>query len=174
MRYSYALGLLTIAFGSPVQADDCAQACTDTKNACLVKPDTNRAVCASEYAACLGYNPYDAQPFVEPTACSKVPTSTVAPVVPKPTEADACARDCTEKKDACMTAPDANHAACAAEYAGCLGYNPYDGEPYVEPTACSQGASTPTATHEAPVVTAAGDRIQPAVALLALGAAALL
>lgn len=203
MKYSYALSLLmaiaapvfaqdtttttpaattpavttpsTTATGAPTPYPDaCAKACMDKRSECQSKPDANRATCAAEFAACVGYNPYAEQPYVDPTACSHSS-------MPAPTGAAGCAMACTGRKNECMGKPDANHSTCAAEYADCLGYNPYAAEPYVEPTACSHAAAptgtekpAPTKGTEPPAVTAGGDRVKPVVALLALGAAALL
>jgi len=35
---------------------------------------------------------------------------------------------CNSLWDACVTAPEANHAYCASQYAECLGYNPFDNQ----------------------------------------------
>ncbi|GES65807.1 putative cell wall glycoprotein [Aspergillus terreus] len=56
---------------TPTKRDACAEACNDAHNKCVTKPGANMAYCASEYASCLGYNPYNQDPFVTPTACAK-------------------------------------------------------------------------------------------------------
>ncbi|RBR23411.1 uncharacterized protein FIESC28_03790 [Fusarium coffeatum] len=59
---------------------------------------------------------------------------------PKPTHTGDCAEMCSDKFDACRVAPDANMAECAAKYAECLGFNPWESGKFVEPTACHEGA----------------------------------
>ncbi|KLP01321.1 Uncharacterized protein LW94_5433 [Fusarium fujikuroi] len=59
-----------------------------------------------------------------------------------------CLEKCNKAHDDCNVAPDANHATCAAEWAECLGYNPYDGPggSLVEPTACAAHTTMASAT----------------------------
>ncbi|KAF4976275.1 hypothetical protein FZEAL_7043 [Fusarium zealandicum] len=57
---------------------------------------------------------------------------------------DACAVECWDKYGDCRTAPDANFAACAANFAGCLGYNPFETPLSTMPTACSTQKPKPT------------------------------
>ncbi|KAK1623687.1 hypothetical protein BDP81DRAFT_331291 [Colletotrichum phormii] len=140
---------------------ECAAACADDYNKCRSAPDANRASCAAEYAGCLGYSPFGADDsLATPTACSGTatavaPTATAVPpiatgVVPPATPTGAaCVAGCNDSYNKCRSAPDANRASCAAEYAGCLGYSPFgpDGS-LVTPTACSASATgaVPTAT----------------------------
>ena len=50
---------------------DCPQNCSDAYNQCRGQPNANRSTCASEYASCLGYNPFAQDgSLVTPTACS--------------------------------------------------------------------------------------------------------
>ncbi|SPJ75938.1 uncharacterized protein FTOL_05669 [Fusarium torulosum] len=129
--------------------DACAQKCIDAHDKCNTAPDANHATCAAEFAGCLNYNPYDGKDgtLVYPTACSAsssasaTATATGAPI-------DACAQKCIDAHDKCDTAPDANHATCVAEFAGCLNYNPYDGKDgtLVYPTACSAATTLASAT----------------------------
>ena len=148
MKYSYAFtGLLTIAFSAPALADDCSKACGEAHDTCAAQPGANLSTCASEYASCLGYNPYDPS-FVEPTACSKTTATSVATTTPTSTgTADACAADCITKHEQCQTKPGANMAVCANDFAECLGYNPYEPS-YVAPTACAK-----TTTVSTPIMT---------------------
>ncbi|KAK0383980.1 hypothetical protein NLU13_8069 [Sarocladium strictum] len=95
------------------------------------------------------------------------PTGNPAPPAPQP---NTCVAKCTASHSACQTAAGANMATCAAEFAACLGYNPWGSGSYVAPTACSTTAAAPTATH---VVVAGAGRVVPG-ALAALGALALL
>lgn len=143
--------------------DKCAADCTAAHDACVTKPDSNKAECASQYAACLGYNPYE-NGFVAPTACSKTSTSWPMKTAAPPPQDD-CASDgqhdhegkpakcstqpavtptgpphpppkvdckhvkeCTDEVDKCRTKPEANQAECSAEYAQCLGFNPFTPE----------------------------------------------
>ncbi|KAF5253861.1 hypothetical protein FANTH_1322 [Fusarium anthophilum] len=56
-----------------------------------------------------------------------------------------CVTECNDDYNTCRTAPDANMASCAAQYAQCLGYNPFNGGgSLVTPTACSVPASVTT------------------------------
>ncbi|KAL7936209.1 hypothetical protein V8C35DRAFT_251914 [Trichoderma chlorosporum] len=118
--------------------EECAVKCTAAHDACLTKPDTNRAQCASDYAACLGYNPYESS-FVQPTACSQ----TAAPTQTKPPQ-DEC--KCYNEYNECRSAPGANMSYCASQYADCLGYNPFDGQhdPEEIEKKCSKPIITPT------------------------------
>ncbi|KAH6874077.1 hypothetical protein B0T10DRAFT_499423 [Thelonectria olida] len=51
--------------------DQCATKCYDAYNTCRGKLDSNKAACAAEYAACLGYSPFGPDgSLVTPTACS--------------------------------------------------------------------------------------------------------
>ena len=131
--------------------DACVAKCVADKNACQAAPDRNNAACAARFAGCLGYNPYGTGPnatYVEPTACSAGATGS-ATAVPTPT-GDACVAKCQAAADACRVAPQANQSFCSAQFANCLGYNPYGVGPtasYVAPTACSTGATgLPTVT----------------------------
>jgi hypothetical protein len=64
-----------------------------------------------------------------------------------------CVTECNDNYNICRTAPNANMASCAAQYAQCLGYNPFGGNgSLVTPTACSDaGLSTTQSTQ--PVTT---------------------
>ncbi|KAH8669382.1 hypothetical protein BGZ61DRAFT_592454 [Ilyonectria robusta] len=72
-----------------------------------------------------------------------VPTSAV-PTSPAAT----CPQMCTDAYNKCRGQAGANMATCAAGYASCLGYSPFDSNgSLVTPTACSAGSS---ATHTVP------------------------
>ncbi|KAM0253965.1 hypothetical protein ACHAQJ_007034 [Trichoderma viride] len=124
-----------------ITPEKCAAECTAAHDACVTKPGANMAQCASEFAGCLGYNPYE-HGFVTPTACSKTaePTKTPPPQ-------DDCAKKCHDVYNSCRRAPGANQSTCGSEYARCLGYNPFDGQHDHEevPTKCSvKPVITPT------------------------------
>ncbi|CAG1996031.1 unnamed protein product [Fusarium graminearum] len=116
---------------------DCVTGCNDDYNKCRTAPGANMSTCAAQYAGCLGYNPFEGGSLVTPTACSVTASETS-----KPTQSGTsdCLNDCNNKYDKCRTAPGANMATCASEYAGCLGYNPFEGGSLVAPTACSDKA----------------------------------
>ncbi|KAM0351321.1 hypothetical protein ACHAP4_009461 [Fusarium culmorum] len=92
---------------------------------------------------------------IYPTATDVVPppavsTATGAPPVSSatgtepapPVSTDDCLAKCNKARDDCGTAPDANQATCAAEFATCVGYYPYDTEGnFVPPTACSSATA---------------------------------
>lgn len=65
-------------------APDCPQKCSDAYNSCRSQPNANRSTCASDYASCLGYNPFAQDgSLVTPTACS-ASVATVAPTSTSP------------------------------------------------------------------------------------------
>jgi hypothetical protein len=189
MRHSLSIlaVLATTALAGDIQARDaCSDACLTAWGTCRGKPGANLALCASEYAGCLGYNPFESGTFVMPTACASKTTTTPAPAPPAPTSA--CVTACDAAYGTCRSKPDANQALCASEYAGCLGYNPFESGSLVAPTACGGGpvvssSAAPNATHPIsppaattkPVQVAGAGNMKPAMALLAgLGAVALL
>ncbi|KAF7915757.1 hypothetical protein EAE99_010008 [Botrytis elliptica] len=144
---------------APAGSDACSNACNTEYNNCRSAPDANRSTCASNYASCLGYSPFDGNgSLVTPTACSSVAStpaasapgsSAPAPSAPAPSApagSDACSNACNTEYNNCRSAPDANRSTCASKYASCLGYSPFDGNgSLVTPTACSV-ASTPAAS----------------------------
>ncbi|KAF7909059.1 hypothetical protein BELL_1429g00010 [Botrytis elliptica] len=125
--------------------DACSDACNTEYNTCRSAPGANQSTCASNYASCLGYSPYDSNgSLVTPTACSSVASSTTTQATSSATS-DACVSKCNDSYNSCRSAPDANRATCASEYATCLGYLPFDNSgSLVTPTACSSGAVSTT------------------------------
>ncbi|KAG5793007.1 hypothetical protein H9Q69_007926 [Fusarium xylarioides] len=88
-----------------------------------------------------------------------------------------CVAKCNKAHDECRTKPDANQATCAAEYANCLGYNPYDnGGSLVTPTACSAASSAtssgskPTGSHTPPVIVNGAGHLSSTSIISAVGA----
>lgn len=169
MQYSFLL--LAAAVSSVIAQDACAVKCLAEKSACQTAPQANQAACAARFAGCVGYNPYGIgvnATYVEPTACSAGATgsATIATAVATAT-GDACVAKCQAAADACRVAPQANQSFCSAQFANCLGYNPYGIGPtasYVAPTACSTGAtgsatavvtSKPTGANNGTIPTAA-------------------
>ncbi|KAK5990467.1 hypothetical protein PT974_08735 [Cladobotryum mycophilum] len=164
--------------------DACAAACNSAYYKCSSAPGANHSFCASEYAGCLGYSPFGNGEWVEPTTCA---TATVAPTATATATAvpNACAAACNEAYYECSTAPNANHSYCGSQYAGCLGYNPFEGDhpryhrcspvatgTGVVPVHPTNGTMPAQPTGTVPVNGAGA--LKPAVALLALGAIALL
>ncbi|KAL1861416.1 hypothetical protein Daus18300_008947 [Diaporthe australafricana] len=156
MRHTFSVlaVLASTALAGDIQGRDaCSDACSNAYNTCRSQPDANRASCAANYAGCLGYNPFDGSgSLVTPTAC--VITATPAP--PSPTSA--CVTTCNTAYDTCRSKPDANRASCAADYAGCLGYNPFESGSLVAPTACVGGpivstSAAPNATRSMTMMT---------------------
>ncbi|OAQ60469.1 hypothetical protein VFPPC_06607 [Pochonia chlamydosporia 170] len=128
-----------IAANTPEQ---CAEKCNAQWYKCKTAPNANQSFCGSQYAGCLGYNPFK-NGYEVPTACS---TKIAERAAPAPTQ-DACAKKCTSEYDACRTKPGANMSLCATNYSECLGFIPFpngSGEPYVTPTACSKSAPSTT------------------------------
>ncbi|KAF5869251.1 putative surface protein sp1 protein [Botrytis fragariae] len=141
---------VTGAFAAPAalkSRDACSDTCNTEYNTCRSAPGANRSTCASNYASCLGYSPYDSNgSLVTPTACSSSVASTTASSATTSATADACVSKCNASYNSCRTGPNANQATCASEYSTCLGYLPYDSNgSLVTPTACSSVASSTTA-----------------------------
>ncbi|RSL42006.1 hypothetical protein CEP54_015638 [Fusarium duplospermum] len=121
--------------------DPCLADCNAKHDACNTAPGANHAACASDYANCLGYNPYAGTGFVEPTACSKSMTTVPGP---KKTESpEVCCVTCTTTYKACCDAAGDVIDHCKIEYTTCLGYNPFDIIPWVEPTVCKHNEPKP-------------------------------
>ncbi|KAJ4308230.1 hypothetical protein N0V84_012216 [Fusarium piperis] len=121
--------------------DPCLEDCNKKHDACNSAPGANHASCASDYANCLGYNPYAGNGFVEPTACSKSMTTVPGP---KKTESpEVCCVTCTTTYKACCDAAGDVIDHCKVEYTTCLGYNPFDIIPWIEPTVCKHNEPKP-------------------------------
>ncbi|GFP52447.1 hypothetical protein ACSS6W_003492 [Trichoderma asperelloides] len=131
---------------APAPQDDCANSCQYDYDECCGAPGANLSTCSSEYAECLGYNPYDGQQHdyeekQKTTECSTKPTATATATwathfAPPPTPTPPpypkvdCkhVKECTDEDDKCRTKPEANQAECSAEYAKRLGFNPFTTE----------------------------------------------
>lgn len=114
--------------GTVTPAQACAQKCNAQLSDCQSQPDPNESLCAANYAGCLGYNPYDGN-FKLATECAV-----------KLSPAEECAKKCNAALSDCQSKPDPNESTCAANYAACVGYNPYNGN-FKLATACA--ADTP-------------------------------
>ncbi|KAJ6446878.1 nuclear distribution protein [Purpureocillium lavendulum] len=69
MHVTAVAALVGFAFSATVLADECATKCTNAFQQCY-KNGTAVNVCASNYAYCLGYNPFEqGAPYAEPTSC---------------------------------------------------------------------------------------------------------
>ncbi|SMR41356.1 unnamed protein product [Zymoseptoria tritici ST99CH_1E4] len=153
----------TTAGSSPA---DCAATCFAAYRDCQTNPpDSNKSLCASNLASCLGYNPFDnSGTFVTPTACSTSAPATATAPAPASTTAPAgdaaqCAATCFAAYRDCQTnPPDSNKSLCASNLAKCLNYNPFDNSgTFVTPTACSASSAPATATAPPATTTPAGD-----------------
>lgn len=119
---------------APPPQDECAKKCGDGYDQCRAAPGANQSTCSSEYAKCLGYNPFDGQHEHEgkPTKCSPQPVVTptwTSPPPPPPPKMDCKhVKECTDEVDKCRPNPEADQAECSAEYAKCLGFNPFTPE----------------------------------------------
>ncbi|RBR11637.1 uncharacterized protein FIESC28_08920 [Fusarium coffeatum] len=82
---------------------------------------------------------------IYPTATDMIPppASTGTGIKPAPpVSTDDCLAKCEDARSKCSTAPDANQATCAAAFADCVGYYPYNTEGnFVPPTACSSATT---------------------------------
>ncbi|TGO80828.1 hypothetical protein BPOR_1668g00010, partial [Botrytis porri] len=155
---------VTGAYAAPTalkSRDACSDSCNTEYNTCRSAPYANRSTCASNYASCLGYSPYDSNGlFVTPTACSSVAISSTGSSAASSATTNACVSQCNASYNSCRSAPGANQSTCASNYAGCLGYSPFDSNGLlVTPTACSLVATstnvaTTTTTQAAPSTTA--------------------
>ncbi|KAG6074806.1 hypothetical protein E4U30_001456 [Claviceps sp. LM220 group G6] len=159
---------------------ECAKKCNMEYNACRTAPDANMSLCSSNLASCVGYNPFTGGAFMSPTACSAAgqatgaaPTASAGSAGSQGGDAE-CAKKCNEEYNACRTAPDANMSLCSSKLASCVGYNPFTGGAFMSPTACSAAGQATGTDVSPPAVTAGAGQITPALALLALGAVALL
>ncbi|THX82020.1 hypothetical protein D6D05_04015 [Aureobasidium pullulans] len=126
----------------------CQGDCYDAYNECRSAPDANISYCASQYAGCLGQNPFgsDGSLVIKPAVKARSEENCVAkdnacrasdPVTGLSanqaqcsSENAACKGSCDESYNACRTARpnglSANMAQCASEYVGCLGENVFE------------------------------------------------
>lgn len=73
------------------------------------------------------------------TADTAASSTSTRPAIPYTYD---CVSECERDYSDCRTAPNANMSTCAAQYAQCLGYNPFNGEgSLVTPTECSVATS---------------------------------
>jgi hypothetical protein len=88
----------------------------------------------------------------ETTAIASNSSSATDPAATIPETYD-CVTECNDNYNICRTSPNANRASCAAQYAQCLGYNPFSGNgSLVTPTACSDADFSTTQSTQ-PVTT---------------------
>ncbi|PCD23656.1 hypothetical protein AU210_015173 [Fusarium oxysporum f. sp. radicis-cucumerinum] len=179
-----------------VDVEQCCIECTTIYDECCAVPGADIAICKEKYTICLGYNPWDVTPFVKPTCttvydeccsidghdievckkeyvvCLGYNPWDVTPFV-KPTSGsdEECAVECTTVYKACCDASGAIIETCKTAYTTCLGFNPWDVTPYVEPTVCKKGGKP---SGDDVVIVSGGERVRPVLALLAMGAIALL
>ncbi|KAL4731229.1 hypothetical protein ACLX1H_000192 [Fusarium chlamydosporum] len=157
----------------PAPTDACLAKCEKARDECQTAPDANQSTCASEFSTCVGYVPYDKEGnFVPPTACASGKGSATATTDTKPAPTDACLEKCQKARNECSYAPNANQATCAAEFADCVGYVPYDKEGnFVPPTACSTGSTLASSTMKATEPAKSGETkpTEPAVVVSGAG-----
>ncbi|KAF5669994.1 hypothetical protein FHETE_4677 [Fusarium heterosporum] len=79
-----------------------------------------------------------------------------------------CCVTCTTTYKACCDAAGDYIETCKTAYSSCLGYSPFDVTPYVEPTVCKKGGKDDI------VIVSGGEQVRPVLALLIIGAVALL
>lgn len=144
--------------------DECVEKCTDAYNKCRGQSGANMSTCGSEYASCLGHNPFQGSSgFVTPTACSVQPgVSTTAAVVPSGPGATTAA----PSKPVSPTVVPAPAPGCSGS--SCTGASAPAPPPAPAPTAAKPSGNSTTP------VTAGAGALAPAKVLLALGAIALL
>ncbi|KLP10277.1 cell wall glycoprotein [Fusarium fujikuroi] len=175
----------------PTHAKDCAEMCSDKYDDCRATTLTygNKTI------------PVTAPGTVTVPDCHFtttkpiVPTGYAPPKPSSPAENKGCAEKCSDAYNKCRTGADANMSYCAATYAECLGYSPFNGEgSLVTPTACSvapvatkpatapaynppagtKPAGAPPAITPTHVVTAGAAQVVPAGIIAVVGALAML
>ncbi|PNP83938.1 hypothetical protein FNYG_02626 [Fusarium nygamai] len=177
--------------------EECCVQCTTVYDECCSIDGHDIEVCKKEYVVCLGYNPWDVTPFVKPTVCkhgedsgskggnnggssssssksddsSKTSGSKSDSSSKSGGSDEECAVECTTVYKACCDASGAIIETCKTAYTTCLGFNPWDVTPYVEPTVCKKGGKP---SGDDVVIVSSGERVRPVLALLAMGAIALL
>lgn len=117
-------GSLTLVVASAT-ASASAEDCYARYNTCRGAPDANFSYCASQYAQCLGYNPFnnDGTNTVTPkvSVSSVVASSTVTASSASPSSTGGC----QQQYDTCRTTRvnglSANQAYCASKNAECEG-----------------------------------------------------
>ncbi|KAJ4127868.1 hypothetical protein NW768_008148 [Fusarium equiseti] len=114
----------------------CAYECVTVYDECCAIPGADIAICKEKYTICLGFNPFDVHPYVEPTACKhdsypphhggggKCTIGSGSCFTP-----EICGYECTTVYDECCSVPGADIAVCKSSYTVCLGYNPLDSKP---------------------------------------------
>ncbi|KAG8359568.1 hypothetical protein FVEN_g2992 [Fusarium venenatum] len=180
--------------------EECCVQCTTVYDECCSIDGHDIETCKSEYTVCLGYSPFDVTPYVKPTVCkhgdnsgskskgdtgyngkgndsgynsktggdkSKGDTGYHGS---KSGSEEECCVQCTTVYNACCDASGAIIETCKEAYTVCLGYNPWDVVPFVEPTVCKHGKPS----GDDVVIVSGGDRVRPVLALIAVGAFALL
>lgn len=96
--------------------------CQQMYNDCRAAQDADMAYCASQYAACLGYNPF--------TSAASSPTDGCGIATSRPSHRPhhrPHPSTCRDKYNRCLNSPDANLAYCSSRYVACLGYDPVTG-----------------------------------------------
>jgi hypothetical protein len=173
--------------------EECCVQCTTVYDECCSIDGHDIETCKSEYTVCLGYSPFDVTPYVKPTVCkhgdntgskskgdtgyngkgdnsgskSKGDTGYNGS---KSGSDEECCVECTTVYKACCDASGAIIETCKEAYTVCLGYSPFDVVPFVEPTVCKHGKPS----NDDVVIVSGGDRVRPVLALIAVGAFALL
>ncbi|KAF4342165.1 hypothetical protein FBEOM_3898 [Fusarium beomiforme] len=170
--------------------EECCVQCTTVYDECCSIDGHDIEVCKQEYIVCLGYNPFEVTPYVKPTVCkhgedsgsksnttggssksgdSSKTSGSKSDSSSKSGSDEQCAVECTTTFKACCDASGGIIETCKTAYTTCLGYNPWDVTPYVEPTVCKKGKPSDDV-----VIVSGGERVRPVLALLAMGAIALL
>ncbi|KAF5563659.1 surface protein SP1 [Fusarium napiforme] len=139
--YERCLGFNPLLGSNSVKAPTaCSRGATGASNTAAVESTAviNTRSSASSSSA-PAYGGSSSSPISIDTMTPAVSTDTSIP------ETYDCVTECNDNYNTCRTTPDANMASCAAQYAQCLGYNPFNGEgSLVTPTACSVPASVTT------------------------------
>ncbi|KAF4442976.1 surface sp1 [Fusarium acutatum] len=139
--YERCLGFNPFLVSNSITAPTaCSRGATGASNSAAVESTAvinTRSRASSSSAPAYGGS--SSSPIGIDTTTPAVSTDTSIP------ETYDCVTECNDDYNTCRTAPDASMASCAAEYAQCLGYNPFNGGgSLVTPTACSVPASVTT------------------------------
>ncbi|KAK8023898.1 hypothetical protein PG993_011964 [Apiospora rasikravindrae] len=122
-----------------VAVAQCIGACQVSFDRCSTAPDANHATCVASLVGCTGKSVEESlkpQSAVarrvpkapEPSCSDKDDACRTAPGANQAqcsAEKAECKDTCSKAADECRSAPNSNMAQCAAKYSRCLGYNPY-------------------------------------------------
>jgi hypothetical protein len=122
-----------------VSPEVCCVQCTTVYDQCCAIPGADITVCKEAYTVCLGYSPFDSNPYVAPTVCHYEPEpphhgggtcecGTGSCFTP-----EICGVECTTVYEECCSIEGADIEICKKQYTVCLGYSSFDSVSFVKP-----------------------------------------